>query len=414
MSPTLGYLLRLAVWALGAAAVLGPVVWASWRLLGGAVGDATRTYRLALLHLAALVALPPAVALGVHAVFAGDGAVLTRTPPRIPVLPPVEALVGTPTTWALPLVHVAGVVLVLACLGAAWLRTGRLRGHAAPRAVRAEVMAIRQALGLHRPLAVRVAGVSSPQVSGAWKPRLLLPSGFGSLPDGERRALLLHELAHVARSDFARNLLLRGLIALLWWQPAARPLYRAYAQAREELCDAWAVAHGACPAALARALVRLSERCPADRATVGMAAGSHLGHRVHRLLGESAPDAPSRPAAVMLSVALAAGLVVAGTWAAMQDAVLEDLYVASAFGPVVAIQARDPGGRFSLEVHRGRVLGATLDGHVLASSAIEQRGERVRIADALSGPLDMRVTAYGRIEWDARPAASMPIDKVRY
>ena len=87
---------------------------------------------------------------------------------------------------------------------------------------------------------------------------LLVPPDFVGLPTAERTAVLLHELAHAARHDFAVNLLQRLILVPLWFQPMAWSLYRHAWPANARLvATLLAIRHGASAPALARALVRL-------------------------------------------------------------------------------------------------------------------------------------------------------------
>lgn len=418
MSPTTGYLLRLAAWSLVLAAALGPVAWLWWRMRAARVADAAHRHRMAIRCIALLAVLPVLAGVALHAAFAGRGPVVTRLPAGSPSMPPVEALAAAPMAWAVLLLYVAGAVFALSRLLRALPHRRPPHELPAPDALYREVDALARTVGVGRAIEVRVAAVASPRIEGACRPRLLLPRGFAMLPRAERQALLLHELAHVARDDYPRNLALRLLMVPLWFLPAW-PVHRALADAREELCDRWAVARGACPVALARGLVRLGEAGGnGARDGMAMAATSHLGQRVRLLLAVPAagqrPDGaalPSRGAALVAGVALVLLVPAAALLVGRQDRVLDDLYHASAFAPVVAIRAQDPAGRFVLAVHRGRVIEASLDGLPLARADIEQQGESVRLEGGAGPPLDLRVARYGRIQWQARAPRQAPIDR---
>lgn len=405
MSPTDDYLLRLTSWGLASAVSVGLPIWLSWRAPTRGGDAAEVAYRRASLHFLALALAPILMILVVHGAFASGGAVIRRDPAALPHFPSMESLTRAPLIGWATMIYLAGVLVSVAMLlkDIAALRAFRIEV-AEPR-MRNEVRRLRSTLGLKTRIAVYVADVDSPQVVGIRTVRLVLPHRFAEIPADERTAILLHEFAHVARYDVARNIAQRGLLCLLWFQPTARWLHRELALAREELCDQWAVSRGASPLALARGLTRLAERGRGNFA-VGMAASSHLGHRVRRLVGERQPYAASPwqriprftgPAALSI-------VAVALTLCARRDGVLEDLYVSSALGPIVEIRARDPAGEFALAVHRGQVLTAVVDGHPLARSEIKQQAEWVELRTRTTSRLLLRVTPYGRIEWQARQA----------
>ena len=82
-----------------------------------------------------------------------------------------------------------------------------------------------------------------PVTLAGWVPRILLPAGYAALPTHSRRLVLAHECAHVARRDLLLGWLPAASEALFWFHPLARWAVREYGQAREEACDAVALAH---------------------------------------------------------------------------------------------------------------------------------------------------------------------------
>jgi beta-lactamase regulating signal transducer with metallopeptidase domain/uncharacterized GH25 family protein len=97
----------------------------------------------------------------------------------------------------------------------------------------------RRRLGIGREVALAWSGpVSVPLVVGWLRPTILLPPPLVDLdPHDHVDAILLHELAHVRRGDFAWNVLLRVVLALYWPHPLAWMLSRALRVARERACD---------------------------------------------------------------------------------------------------------------------------------------------------------------------------------
>lgn len=116
----------------------------------------------------------------------------------------------------------------------------------------------------------------------------------------ELRALLAHELAHLARGD-TRWLWLGSLIQTVGnFQPLNRLAQRAIRKEAETLCDSWAIRHTGDRLALARSLTMVAEltRLPSPALSASAVEGrSHLGLRVARLLGELPMEdvEPKRP-----------------------------------------------------------------------------------------------------------------------
>jgi BlaR1 peptidase M56 len=234
---------------------------------------------------------------------------------------------------------------------------------------------------------------------------LLAPRGLSAdLPRAERDAVLLHELAHVRRSDFAWNLVQRLVLAVLWFHPAAWAIYARLAREREASCDALAVRHGAAPSDLARALVRLAAGRTSPRLAMGLSSPGELTARVERLLGVERPTAPANGRRALAAAASAACLLALGAGRlGVADPVMGELYTASAFGPTISIAAQDPAGAFALRVRQGRVVAASIDARPLPADGIRQDGAHVILVGHRREPLlALTVTPQGRISWQPR------------
>lgn len=392
---TLGYLARLAAWGIAAALAQGGLIWLSWRIWDRRTRQVSARVRYGLLtgHIAALLILPVLTIFVLHAGLAGMGHEISRSVPARPLSQP---LIGAPMLIALA--WLAGVIVMLGRLGGQLWRLDRLAVARPPRALSDAVHDLSHGRGP----AVHVADVPGPMIVGLTRSRLIAPRGLDTrLSADERDAVLLHELAHVARSDFAWNLVLRAGLALVWFNPFAWRLYRDLADEREAACDALAVARGASPIALARALVRLAEAAP-PRAGLAMLLSSQgaLTTRVHRLLTPPAPATGGTLAVVAMTALCLAGPLLG--WVGRSDPAMADVYVASAFGPVVRIQARDPAGAFALKIRQGRVIEASVQNETLAPSRVVQVGERVTLLSARAQALSLHVSPHGVVTWQAR------------
>jgi beta-lactamase regulating signal transducer with metallopeptidase domain len=80
--------------------------------------------------------------------------------------------------------------------------------------------------------------IASPVSWGVLQPKILLNiDGVAAHADADADAILAHELAHVARADWAKLLLARVSVALFWFNPLAWLLAREAHQLREEAAD---------------------------------------------------------------------------------------------------------------------------------------------------------------------------------
>lgn len=237
--------------------------------------------------------------------------------------PPKMASATRPTAGAFAWQTVAlGVWAGGALAGLLWLAVShwllrRLRrgSHAItdPRAADA-LRDLSNALGVRPPQLRAHPGVQSPFLAGVRRGVIFLPATWAEDFDAlALRAVLAHELAHVARRDPAWNLLARLLGALLWPQPQLVLLRRQRERTAEEVCDLAVLQLSACPPrAYADCLLRLAERGCVPRLAVGIVPfRSSLARRVALILSkENSAMTPLSPRA-RLCAALGAACLVA-------------------------------------------------------------------------------------------------------
>jgi Zn-dependent protease with chaperone function len=112
---------------------------------------------------------------------------------------------------------------------------------------------------------VSAAHRGAPFAGGLWRPYVCFgAAAYDALAPAERRAVLDHELAHLARHDLVALTALAALADVLWFVPGARAPARRAAELCELGADRAAVAAGASPLDLAAAIVRVAELAPAD------------------------------------------------------------------------------------------------------------------------------------------------------
>ncbi len=247
------------------------------------------------------------------------------SPPPI-VHPPGQAPVGADAG------HPVRAFAVVLWLGAALLLAGRMvvaRGKLAvalrgcrpvedPAIVNA-VHRLGERLGVRG--AVRLLqwnGLVSPMAVGSWRPTILLPASFArEYREGEREAVLAHELAHLAGRDGAWQAAADLLAAVLWWHPAVWYLARRLRRAAEWAADEASLVVPQGPEALADCLVGLGRRLALAHpisgfSVTGPPVRSSLGRRVERLLSlEGRVWRRPRPLRLLLARTFVATVVVA-------------------------------------------------------------------------------------------------------
>lgn len=203
---------------------------------------------------------------------------------------------------------------MLACTVAVWISTA-VRVRRLPRLEPTELRSrLREewveAFGVVLPV-VHLSGAGRmPHVSGAIRPRLVLPADWRTWSRDDLRCIVLHELAHVRRRDLFTARVMRLVVILYWWQPLAHRLRRDLRDDREAACDDEVLRAGVRRSDYAACLSRLIRTLSASSrpdVVVAMAGGSSSLRRVERVLKSGRLSTSfGRPGAAVL---LAGGLV---------------------------------------------------------------------------------------------------------
>lgn len=153
---------------------------------------------------------------------------------------------------------------------------------------------LRGELHLTRPVRLRQwANESIPAVFGVFCPTILIPDGAEQWCENRRRAVLLHELAHVKRRDCLTQLLAQLACVLYWFNPLAWLVARQLRIERERACDDLVLSAGQRPSEYADHLLEMvrtlqSRTCP-SLAAVAMAKKSNFEHRLLAILDAARP-----------------------------------------------------------------------------------------------------------------------------
>ncbi|MFM2363461.1 MAG: hypothetical protein RLZZ316_2363, partial [Bacteroidota bacterium] len=146
--------------------------------------------------------------------------------------------------------------------------------------------------------------IDTPQVIGILKPIILMPvSCITYLNPQQLEAVLLHEIAHIKRNDFALNVFITVIEMLFFFNPFARKLTDVIRKEREYSCDDWVLQFQYQPAIYAAALMQL-EKNRSNQIVLGIAANNgnsqQLLLRVKRMAGMAIPDNSSKVSIISL------------------------------------------------------------------------------------------------------------------
>jgi beta-lactamase regulating signal transducer with metallopeptidase domain len=141
----------------------------------------------------------------------------------------------------LTVVYFAGVALVLLPLLRAFSAARSTARRARPLddpAFHTLLEDVRHSLGLRRAVRLLIADdCTVPATWGVIRPVILLPANALAWSQTHRRAVLLHELAHIAHGDTLFSVVGRIACALFWFHPAAWWIARRLRQESEFACD---------------------------------------------------------------------------------------------------------------------------------------------------------------------------------
>jgi beta-lactamase regulating signal transducer with metallopeptidase domain len=171
----------------------------------------------------------------------------------------------------------AGVALMLLLrIAAEHLLVARLAQRGAPLLSdewSALVQSVRAHLGVRRTVDVRaVSGAVMPLACGIIRRRVLLPAAADDWPAERRRAVLLHEIAHVARHDCLTQTMAAIACALYWPHPGVWWAAHRLRVEREHACDALALAGGVPRLEYATHLLEIARAYSAPRFAAGAVA----------------------------------------------------------------------------------------------------------------------------------------------
>jgi beta-lactamase regulating signal transducer with metallopeptidase domain len=260
--------------------------------------------------------------------------------------PPTPWIGGIPWPAALAALYVAGVLLLLTRFGLQLLVLSRLSRGAAPAGEEWERLLAEcaQQLGVRRPVRfIRSLDRTIPMAFGAVKAAILIPAIGDSWSPDRRRAVLLHELAHVGRHDCLAQMLATVVCAVYWVHPGAWWMARRLRVERELACDDLVLSAGTSPRDYAGHLLEIAYALRttfAPTLSVSMASPRQLEGRMLALLdsarNRATPTLRTRLTVTLLMMALLVPVAAATvTSAPAAPAVVVD-------APLVAADAPNP------------------------------------------------------------------------
>ena len=222
-------------------------------------------------------------------------------------------ITGIPRPGALAPLYATGVLLLLVRLAFQFLVLSRISRRATVAGEEWERLGkeCAQQLGVRRPVRLfRSVDGTIPMAFGIVKAAILIPAIGDTWDADRRRAVLLHELAHVARNDCFTQMLATVACAIYWVHPGAWWMARRLRVERELACDDLVLSTGTCPRDYAGHLLEIAYALRttfAPALSVSMASPRQLEGRMLALLdaarNRATPTHRTRLAATLLMVA---------------------------------------------------------------------------------------------------------------
>jgi beta-lactamase regulating signal transducer with metallopeptidase domain len=154
--------------------------------------------------------------------------------------------------------------------------------------------------------------IKMPLTWGVLRHFILLPMDFEQLPAESRRAVMIHESAHIKRLDFVVRMLAEIMCATLWFQPLVWIARRKLREEQERAADDRVLAAGEKASGYAKMLLELYDRIP-NRSlamAVGIAGSSSLKARLEAILSPNLKRRPPSMSQVFIIALLGLGLAI--------------------------------------------------------------------------------------------------------
>ncbi|MBC7817461.1 MAG: hypothetical protein IAG10_11270 [Planctomycetaceae bacterium] len=137
-----------------------------------------------------------------------------------------------------------------------------------------------------RVVSYEISELTAPLTSGIFRPIIVVPHNWREWDEGQRRSVLIHELAHVKRFDVALQLLGRLGAIVYWFHPLMWCAIRQLRIERELACDDCVLLAGQRPSDYAAGLLRTLRSCRPQPLAMGvaMAHSARIDERVMAIL----------------------------------------------------------------------------------------------------------------------------------
>jgi beta-lactamase regulating signal transducer with metallopeptidase domain len=296
-----------------------------------------------------------------------------------------------------------GLWLTLVCLSVFRLVQSHVEFRTALRSRRALTAAERRKLvGESGDRSYTVSVSSAIQIPIALAGEICIPGwAIEHLSVSELRAVVAHEAAHIRRRDSRWRWMSAVIARVFFFQPLNFVAIRRLCELSECLCDDEAVTHTSSAVDLASALGTFAAAIVNEsRRTLVPSLASRESltvRRVRRILTRN--GGRRRLLGVHSELSLAVVVLVLASLSTVAPRVVPGV------APTIpyVVTANDPAGPFTLTLHHGRVLAATVNGAKVPAEKLRQSGDRIDLLVDRS-PFTIELKPGGGIAWLPRRA----------
>ncbi len=340
-----------------------------------------------------------------------------------------DAAEGPAETRVSAAAMVGSLLLAGAAVRGAWLGLGilalaRLRRRSNPAVLHDDVEVLRRAVAPETAIRWH-SGLAQPVAFGWMRPTVLLPQTVGALPLDAQRAVVCHELLHVARRDWVWMLGEEAIQCVFWFHPAIWFALAKLQLSREELVDEEVVRITGVRQPYVRALAMFAGEPAAFAAAMPFIRRRHLVSRIRQL----SEDHAMSPLRIACGFVVLMAVIAGSGWAAVSAVPLRanEMTLLPIPRPnalaLVSLQPIDP-GRLSLADSAAGAQDAVrmpLTIHVQGAANVppEEVAEKLRRLAAMAAQLQAAADAQRRATQDARMVhltaqGSSPADAATY
>lgn len=265
-------------------------------------------------------------------------------------------------------------------------------------------------LGIDEVTLATSSRISAPVTMGIWRRLILLPEAIAdSLAESEFRAAIEHELAHVVRNDFAKNLAYELLALPISYHPVLRITRARITETREMVCDEVAAGtNGAME--YGRSLLRLAAQLVAGPGAtphaIGIFDGNTLERRLMRLKNREVGVKGGRRIVMLLACAVLAVATCASAVALHLNVDAAAAQNAKTNPKVVHVSAGVMQGNILTKVmpkYPQEAKDRHIQGTVRLDATIGKDGA-VQDLKVISGPKELRQSALDAVnQWKYKP-----------